>query len=598
MLIPVNLRCNLKYASWKLPGAISNAWLEQECLSRLHAANDLIIKETSGEIELLVWDALRSFETQSFLFDCEIQKAAKANPRLSAQEVADLVSAYVRPPSHLQPPPHTTGGAVDVTLWANGSDQLLGQFDDFSPKGRSDYFDNNVAMDPPAKEQEFLRGLLARAMKAAGFAGIPEEWWHWEYGTRHWASETGNQALFTSVQTPPSQDTISARLPGLPSRNFVNVHGVAQVFQSAQDRNDALAGLSSGHYYARTRHHNEQQASTKLASSVSAEDAVCLPSGLSAAIAAVGSKAHRGRSVVVDAGAYYETISSLMEIGAIEGWQVNIVDLSHPGAIDTIREICPAVIFVDHPRNWHLTCPALETIKSVADEIDATVIVDVSVQPLQKGLIGRLAHLLVISLSKYPSMGETMGGMVLGASKDLTDVRRYARLRGLLLAPEAAATIAVGLTSMQDRIAACSSKAQRVVQFLRTQPEVMKVRFPDLSHVGALPGGQLVVVFHDPAFASSLEAVVGWNSGSPVFPLVLACTFGASFTTFENFFTRDQIALPPERLPYSIDNSMVRISLGGEDVMTVIDSLKFMFSVVRSNIEDLCETSHSLQSAQ
>ena len=35
-----------------------------------------------------------------------------------------------------------------------------------------------------------LRRLLSSVMSEAGFVVHPQEWWHWEYGTRSWAAVT------------------------------------------------------------------------------------------------------------------------------------------------------------------------------------------------------------------------------------------------------------------------------------------------------------------------------------------------------------------------------------------------------------------------
>ncbi|MEC7291426.1 MAG: M15 family metallopeptidase, partial [Pseudomonadota bacterium] len=287
MLTDVNLRCNLKYVAWELPGALPNAWLEEECLSRLNRANQAILEKTAGQAELLVWDALRDFETQEHLFNVEIEKATRTHPELNSEAVYEKVCSYVRPPSREIPPPHTTGGAVDVTLWVNGSDALLGKFDDFSAAGRSDYYDHYDPKTPHEARQKEYRKILAESMSAAGFSGIPEEWWHWEFGTRHWANANGKEVLYDEVQLPPKKPGVVHGLPVGPRKFMIDVHGIAQAFSSPEERAAALNGENAAHYYARTRHHNEQQLVSTLKGIVGAPAGVCFPTGLSAALASV-----------------------------------------------------------------------------------------------------------------------------------------------------------------------------------------------------------------------------------------------------------------------------------------------------------------------
>jgi zinc D-Ala-D-Ala dipeptidase len=91
-------------------------------------------------------------------------------------------------------PPHTTGGAVDITLMAGDRALALGtDFDSFLPAAHADAFE---AHDGAVRR---LRRALAAAMRAAGFVPYPFEWWHWSHGDDVWASTSGGPALFDVV---------------------------------------------------------------------------------------------------------------------------------------------------------------------------------------------------------------------------------------------------------------------------------------------------------------------------------------------------------------------------------------------------------------
>ena len=89
------------------------------------------------------------------------------------------------------PPPHLTGGTVDLTLTLDGTPLALGTgFDDFTPEA----YTESLEQTPGASRE--LRRLLYRAMRDAGFVVLHCEWWHFEYGTRRWAAITGNHPLY------------------------------------------------------------------------------------------------------------------------------------------------------------------------------------------------------------------------------------------------------------------------------------------------------------------------------------------------------------------------------------------------------------------
>jgi D-alanyl-D-alanine dipeptidase len=84
-------------------------------------------------------------------------------------------------------PPHTTGGAVDLTLGWRGAVLGLGtDFDAFVPQAAP------AALEHPAGGMaRDLRRLLAAVLAGEGMTVLPSEWWHWSYGDQHWAAAAG-----------------------------------------------------------------------------------------------------------------------------------------------------------------------------------------------------------------------------------------------------------------------------------------------------------------------------------------------------------------------------------------------------------------------
>jgi zinc D-Ala-D-Ala dipeptidase len=70
--------------------------------------------------------------------------------------------------------PHSTGGAVDLTLSDVDGKKLV--------------MDGGVA---PTTRAEENRRLLNAALDAVGFVNYPPASWHWSHGDRYWAFVTG-----------------------------------------------------------------------------------------------------------------------------------------------------------------------------------------------------------------------------------------------------------------------------------------------------------------------------------------------------------------------------------------------------------------------
>ena len=129
---------------------------------------------------LAVFDAWRPLGLQQALYD-----DAYANP--------NLPEVFVAPPSTdpAFPPPHLTGGAVDVTLTWRGRPLALGTaFDDFTNAAHT------AALETTPGRARGLRRLLRWALTNHSFVNHPQEWWHWEWGTGSWAAAVGHPPLY------------------------------------------------------------------------------------------------------------------------------------------------------------------------------------------------------------------------------------------------------------------------------------------------------------------------------------------------------------------------------------------------------------------
>lgn len=157
------------HAGWD--SAVPTTWIRAEAMNRLGRVADRL----PDRLGLAVFDAWRPLALQA-----ELYHAAYDEPGLPA--------GYVAAPSldPSSPPPHLTGGSVDLTLTLDGTPLALGTgFDDFTELAATAAFEG-----VPGITRE-LRRLLCHAMGAGGFVVVHCEWWHFEFGTRRWAAITG-----------------------------------------------------------------------------------------------------------------------------------------------------------------------------------------------------------------------------------------------------------------------------------------------------------------------------------------------------------------------------------------------------------------------
>jgi D-alanyl-D-alanine dipeptidase len=136
---------------------------------------------------LVVVEGYRPPALQERYFADRVAALREWHPDWSAAEAHRQASRYISPPAVA---PHTTGGAVDLTL--RGPDGRLcwmGTEVNDSPEESQDacYTDAENISAEAAANRAILRGVLT----GAGFVNYPTEWWHWSTGDRYWAFTIG-----------------------------------------------------------------------------------------------------------------------------------------------------------------------------------------------------------------------------------------------------------------------------------------------------------------------------------------------------------------------------------------------------------------------
>lgn len=187
------------YAQKGIPGAPFRLYVRQGVMERLEIAARLLPKGYG----LIVYDAWRTFDFQQQLYQ-HYQKRLQEELAGMVKSFDEWINQYVAPPlpNRDDPPPHTTGGAVDVTLSHLGKPVDMGTaFDAFTPASATDWFKRLKA---PLRYERVIaehRELLCSVMEAAGFVNYPAEWWHYDYGNRRWAEAVGRQPLYRGIWT-------------------------------------------------------------------------------------------------------------------------------------------------------------------------------------------------------------------------------------------------------------------------------------------------------------------------------------------------------------------------------------------------------------
>lgn len=145
---------------------------------------------------LKIFDAYRPVSVQQFMVDYTFkqlleQKNLKAEPLSETQTQGIWQQVYqiwaIPSDNPATPPPHSTGGAVDLTLVdeLGKTVEMGGEIDEMSERSHPHYYHDSST--EAHRVYHARRELLYQVMTQSGFLRHPGEWWHFSLGDQMWA---------------------------------------------------------------------------------------------------------------------------------------------------------------------------------------------------------------------------------------------------------------------------------------------------------------------------------------------------------------------------------------------------------------------------
>jgi D-alanyl-D-alanine dipeptidase len=150
-------------------------------------------------LTLTIIEGYRPMSVQRHMHSRALAMAREKHPDWTEAQVEREAGRYSAPPDAITPPPHLTGGAVDVGIIDENGEQL-----DFrSPYEMMDLRHANPFAPLLTETSKANRALLRSVLEPTGLTNYVDEWWHWSYGDNGWALRVGAPcALYDLIQLP------------------------------------------------------------------------------------------------------------------------------------------------------------------------------------------------------------------------------------------------------------------------------------------------------------------------------------------------------------------------------------------------------------
>jgi cystathionine gamma-synthase len=334
-----------------------------------------------------------------------------------------------------------------------------------------------------------------------------------------------------------------------------------------------------GDIYSRTTNPTVRAFEEKSAILEGAEDATACSSGMAAINNTLMCLLRPGDTAVAIKDSYGATYLHFAEILPGFGIKTKICETTDHEAIErSINEGCK-LVYLESPTNPTLKIVDIKRIAATAKKAGALTVVDNTfATPINQNPLSLGADLVIHSATKFlGGHNDVVGGVVCGSAELIWKIFLWRNLCGGCLDANSAYLMMRGMKTLHLRVKQQNESAMHIAEFLQQHPKVTEVLYPGLpDHPGhdiassqmrgfggmlsfAIKGEfdalhrflPLLKIIHKAANLGQVNSI----AGPPATTSHVECT-------------------PQERAAAGIPETLIRLSVGVEDIQDLIDELK------------------------
>ncbi len=351
------------------------------------------------------------------------------------------------------------------------------------------------------------------------------------------------------------------------------------IFQTSTYVQEAPA-RHKGYEYSRVSNPTRTALEGNLAALEGARHGICFASGV-AATDAICKSLRPGDHVLAMNDLYGGTVRLFKQVFEPFGLEFSFVDMTDLDAVERAMTEDTKLMWVETPTNPLLRIVDIRALCDIASSQDVTVVVDNTfASPYLQRPIDLGADLSLHSTTKYiGGHSDVIGGAVLTSRDDWEEKLRFQiKATGAVPSPMDCFLVLRSTKTLHVRMERHCSNARAIAAFLRDHAKVGAVYYPGLpddpGHELASRqmrdfGGMISFSLAD----DSVDNAARLMSSTDVFQL--AESLGGVESLIEHPASMTHASVPREdRLKIGLDDSLIRVSVGIEDLDDLIEDLE------------------------
>jgi cystathionine gamma-synthase len=283
-------------------------------------------------------------------------------------------------------------------------------------------------------------------------------------------------------------------------------------------------------------------------------------------------------------GGSYRLFTSLQQRGLLK---LEVLDLTQPDSLQQILAIKPKLIWIETPSNPILRLTDIKAVTAVAQQCGALVAADNTfLSPALQNPIKFGVDIVVHSTTKYINgHSDVVGGAVIAATQQLGDeLAWWANNIGITGAPFDSYLTLRGLRTLKVRLRQHQENALAIAQYLENSEFVSQVYYPgltshpqhELAKTQQLGFGGMVSF----AIKGDINDAAAFLTGLEHFSLAESLGGVESLICHPATMTHAGMEATA-RLAAGVGDTLIRVSVGIEDIADLIADLERVFNLVK-----------------
>lgn len=352
------------------------------------------------------------------------------------------------------------------------------------------------------------------------------------------------------------------------------------VYPNMEAAEARFKGEDPGFIYARYGSPTAAMFEERMCALEGAEAARSTASGMAAVTAAIMGQLKAGDHIVAAKALFGSCRYVVEELMPRFGVPCTLVDGTDYAQWQAAMRPNTKVLFLESPTNPQLEIIDIRRVADIAHGGGATLVVDnVFATPLLQSPLQLGADCVVYSATKHiDGQGRCLAGMVLGSAEFIDKhIHNFLRQTGPSVSPFNAWVMVKGLETLPVRVAQQMRNAVQIADFLAAQPQVKRVLYPTRKDhpqhniaVKQMKGGGTIVAFD---IKGGKEEAFRFANALSIIKISNNIGDAKSIITHPATTTHQRIG-PVARAEIGIGDSLLRYSVGLEDVEDLIEDLK------------------------